>query len=198
MKILTVTGFKGGVGKSTTALHLAAFLSEHGATVLIDGDPNRTAIAWAEAGPGMPFDVVDERKAVRATTGKDYVVIDTPARPDSEDLKELAEGCDLLILPTTPDVVSLRPMLETAERLQGATYRMLLTIVPPKPSKEGETMRSELRGEGIPIFETMIRRAAGFQKAALAGVPVSALTGRDRQCWRDYQNSGNEVLELLR
>ena len=48
MKILTVTGYKGGVGKSTTAFHLAAFFSEIGETVLVDGDPNRTAIKWAE------------------------------------------------------------------------------------------------------------------------------------------------------
>jgi len=30
-------------------------------------------------------------------------IIDTPARPDSDDMKELAEGGDLLILPTKPD-----------------------------------------------------------------------------------------------
>jgi len=40
------------------------------------------------------------------------VVIDTPARPESDDLKELSKGCDLLILPTKPDIVSLEPMLE--------------------------------------------------------------------------------------
>jgi chromosome partitioning protein len=35
---------------------------------------------------------------MKAIAGKDYVIIDTPARPDSDELKELAEGCDLLIL----------------------------------------------------------------------------------------------------
>ena len=36
---------------------------------------------------------------MKTIAGKDYVVIDTPARPNSDDLKELAKGCDLLILP---------------------------------------------------------------------------------------------------
>lgn len=44
MKILTVTGYKGGVGKSVTAVHLATFFSELGKTVLVDGDPNRTVL----------------------------------------------------------------------------------------------------------------------------------------------------------
>lgn len=196
MKIVTVTGYKGGVGKSTTAIHVATYLSEHGDAVLVDGDPNRTSVNWSARG-SLPFDVADERKAMKAVQGRDFVVIDTPARPDSEDLKELADGCDLLILPTTPDVVSLEPMLETAAALGPATYRALLTIVPPKPSREGETMRDDLYGNGIPVFQAMVRRAAGFQKAALAGVPVRELTGRDRLGWLDYESVGREIMEIL-
>jgi len=196
MKILTVTGYKGGCGKSVTAIHLATFFSTLGDVVLVDGDPNRTAIAWGERG-NLPFIVADERKAMKIVQGRDYIVIDTPARPDSSDLKELAEGADLLILPTLPDVVSLEPMLQTASDLGHTAYRALLTIVPPKPSREGETMRDELKTNGIPVFETMIRRAAGFQKAALAGVPISELTGRDRLGWLDYESLGKEILEVL-
>jgi chromosome partitioning protein len=54
---------------------------------------------------------------MKSIGGNDYVVIDTPARPDTNDLQELATGCDLLILPTTPDVVSLEPMLQTGVKL---------------------------------------------------------------------------------
>ena len=180
-----------------TAIHLATFLSSFGDVVLVDGDPNRTAIAWSERGQ-LPFLVVDERKAMKAVQGKDFVVVDTPARPDSSDLKELASGADLLILPTLPDVVSLEPMLQTASDLEDASYMALLTIVPPKPSKKGEVMRDELRNNGVPVFNSMIRRAAGFQKAALAGVPINQLSGRDRLGWLDYEALGNEVLEVLK
>lgn len=196
MKILTVTGYKGGCGKSVTAIHIATFFSSLGDVVLVDGDPNRTAIAWGDRGK-LPFTVADERKAMKIVQGRDFVIIDTPARPDSSDLKELAEGADLLILPTLPDVVSLEPMLQTASDLGTATYRTLLTIVPPKPSKEGEVMRDDLKTNGIPVFDTMIRRAAGFQKAALLGVPIRDLTGRDRLGWLDYEALGKEILEVL-
>jgi len=171
MKIVTVTGYKEGVAKSTTSVHIATYFSDRGKTILVDSDPNRTALAWSQRGK-LPFTVADERQAMKMISGNDFVVIDTPARPDSSDLKELAKGCDLLVLPTISDVVSLEPMLKTASDLGDANYRALLAIVPPAPSKEGLAMRQELIKNGIPVFKSMIRRSVGFQKAAFEGVPV--------------------------
>jgi chromosome partitioning protein len=196
MKILTVTGYKGGVGKSVTAVHLATFFSERGKTVLVDGDPNRTAKNWNSRG-GLPFTVADERQAMMVVSGSNFVIIDTPARPNSDDLKELAKGCDLLILPTAPDVLSLQPMLETAQDLGDANYQALITIVPPYPSREGDVMKKDLKEGGVPVFETMIRRTAGFPKAALAGVPIRNLDdSRSKAAWADYQALGKEIMEM--
>ena len=45
--IVTVASNKGGVGKTTTAMHLAAYLQQFAPTLLIDNDPNRNSIGWA-------------------------------------------------------------------------------------------------------------------------------------------------------
>ena len=197
MKIITVTGYKGGVGKSTTAIHLATFFSEFGKTLLVDGDLNKTSLAWAARGE-FPFEVVNQHKAIKAISGKDYVVIDTPARPDSDELSDLADGCDLLILPTTPDVVSLDPMMQTARDLdEQVFYRVLITIVPPYPNKEGETMKQELQKADVPVFNTLIRRTTGYQQAAMKGVPIRDLkSGDQKKAWQDYKNLGKEIQEI--
>ncbi len=197
MKILTVASYKCGVGKSTTAVHLATFFSDKFKVLLIDGDVNRSCLEWGERGK-LPFTVADERKAVRLVPEHELIIIDTAARPGTDDLKELADQADLLVLPTIPDILSLNPMLQTAEALKGlradAQYRALITANPPSPNTDGKILRDDLCEAGIPVFTTMIRRSLGFGKAALSGVPIRDLKNtQQRLAWHDYENLGKEI-----
>jgi chromosome partitioning protein len=198
MKIITVTGYKGGVGKSTTALHLAGFFSGLGNTLLVDGDPNRTALEWAKKGK-LPFEVISTTQVARSVLGRDWVIFDTPARPEDGDLSEMASSCDLLILPTSPNIVSIRPMLATVAALGTAKYRILLTTVPPHPMKQGTLTQRELRELGYPVFDAMIRRSVLFERAGETGVVVRDLLKQPRseEAWADYTALGREVLEVL-
>ncbi len=59
-------------------------------------------------------------------------------------------------------------------------------------------MRTELLENGIPTFDSMIRRSASFQKAALSGVPVAAIKNSlGAGAASDYLSLGNEILEVL-
>ncbi len=195
--IATIAGFKGGVGKSTTAVHLAAYLNARAPTLLIDGDPNRSVTGWAKRG-ALPFQVIDERQAARYARDYRHIVIDTQARPGRDDLEALAEGCDLLVIPSTPDALALDALMLTATTLHelGAErFKVLLTIVPPKPSRDAEEARAAITAAGLPLFTGEVRRAAAFQKAALQGVVVSAIKdGRAAAAWDDYERIGTEVL----
>jgi len=198
--IVTVTSFKGGVGKTTTAIHLAAFLQGHAETLLIDADPNRSALNWASRGE-LPFPVIDEWHPDVLSGEFQHIVIDTQARPTQEDLATLAANCNLLVLPTTPDILALDALVLTVNYLQdiqSARYRILLTAIPPKPSKAEEEVRSLLAETHLPVFQQGIRRYAVFQKAAMDGVPVYAVkNSKAEAAWQDYEAVGHEIIKDL-
>jgi|688.fasta_scaffold99117_1 chromosome partitioning protein len=196
--IITVASFKGGVGKTTTAFHVAAFLNEQAKTLLIDGDPNRSVLGWAARGE-LPFKVIDERSAAMYARQYDHIVIDTEARPEYEDLKALADGCDLLILPTTPDALALDALTLTVDALKKlgtSKFKVLLTVVPPRPERDGEEAREALKEAGLPVFRADIRRFAAYKKAALAGVPVYKIKAANaKEAWEDYKAVGKEIVD---
>lgn len=198
LMIVTVASFKGGQAKTTTAVHLAALLNALKPTLLVDGDPNRSATSWHKR-KGFPFKVVDEKQAVRFSKDFEHIVIDTQARPTEEDLRELSEGCDLLIVPLTPDAMSLDTLFLLTDILgkdkAESKLRILLTIVPPRPAKDGEEVLATLAEAKLPTFRTFIRRYKAFQKAALEGVLVNEVDDAHAQdAWSDYVNVSKELL----
>ena len=194
--IITVAAFKGGVGKSITALHLATYLQTKADTLLVDGDLNRSALHWSNRG-SLPFKVADEDDGISLAALYEHIVIDTPTKPSLEELKSIARGCDLIIIPTTPDAIALAATMQMVGLLikLKANYRILLTIIPPNPNKSGEEAKLAFKNAKVPIFKTGIKRLAVFQRAALEGVPVNAVDDAYAQvAWRCYAEVGKEIL----
>lgn len=196
--ILTITSYKGGVGKTTSAVHLAAYLQTLAPTLLLDGDQTKNATAWSQRGKGFPFRVAGIDQAAKLARDFEHIVIDTGQRPSFDDLKAAAEGCDLLVIPAVPaslDTDGLGQTIRALQQIGTGAYRVLLTKVPPPPEKEAAELREFLTGLSVPMFNAEVPELKAFKKAASAGQIVNQTSDRNAaRAWQAYAAAGKEIL----
>jgi chromosome partitioning protein len=198
--IVTLLSVKGGVGKSTSAIHIAAYLQSLAPTLLVDGDGIRSATKWSQrgSGNGLPFKVVSYAELAREAPKYQHIVIDTEGNPSDDDFRDATKGSDLVIIPAVPESVATDGLTETLSKLhdqRSTNFRVLLTMVPPKPRTEGHALRAMLIEQDIPVFRGEIPRLAAFEKAAADGIPVGAVQN-DRnaaRAWAAYVTVGEEI-----
>ena len=123
MPIYSLLSLKGGVGKTTSTMHLAACSQEAGAkTTVIDADDERSAMRWASFA-ALPFDVVagerdrlaQQARALEATG--ETVLIDTPPN-NREILSRAAMVSSSVIVPLIPTGLDVDRMMPTLELLR--------------------------------------------------------------------------------
>jgi chromosome partitioning protein len=193
--IITVASHKGGVAKTTTAVHLAAYFQTLGPTILFDGDQTKNATAWSQRGQGFPFKVASIDHAAKLARDFAHIVIDTGQRPSDDDLIAAAEGCDLLVIPAVPSALDTDGLSQTIRALPAtAVYRVLLAKVAPDAAKDAAELRAILKDIKAPVFKTEIPRLKAFEKAAGAGLLVNQTDDqRAARAWAAYVAAGKEI-----
>lgn len=205
---IVVLSRKGGVGKSTTAIHLGGYLAEvsdgEDDVLLVDTDPSRNALRWAKRGR-LPFRVVGEDEVdanPRMAREARHLIVDMRGSPSAGEIEDAMRLAEAMVIPIMPSGLALDTLLQTRRDLRRLgredRYRVLLTAVPPWPYRRGPLARAQLEELGIPLFGGEIRRLEAFEAAADEGVLVRDLPDRRaKKGWEDYVRVGEEVVEWV-
>jgi chromosome partitioning protein len=203
-KVIAVVNGKGGVGKTTTAVNLAAVLAEKHDVLLVDADPQGSATWWVERSEqGMSFDLSQENdpnvlKYLHQSTQYQLIVVDTPPALRSEALRTVIGLADYLVLPTPPAPMDLTALIETVRSavmpLQVA-HRVLLTKVDSRSLKETLEAQSTLLELGIPACHAFVRNYKAHERSVLEGVAITEWKGKNaKEAQSDYRRVAEELL----
>lgn len=190
MKIIGVVGRKGGSGKTTVAVHLAAILAAGGRrVVLVDADQQGSAHHWAEPGQ-LPMAVehlpLESANQVRAWSNHirnikaDFVVLDSPPHLDAA-LGGVIGLCDVAVIPCGPSGMDLLATMETvtlAREIRDARKpkRPALVLVPNRTDRRtqsGKELPKALKDMGEAVAPE-IRARMAFADAFNTGQWVGA------------------------
>lgn len=206
--IYAVVNTKGGVGKTTTAVHLATMLSRHGKTLLIDGDPQASAASWAAwrrdnpAYTPSPTTVCLAGKAI-LTEGKQLaggfqdVVIDAGGR-DSVGLRSallLAQRAIVPVGASNLDAAAMTDLLTVVELARDFNpdldVLVLLTRIDPR-TKDAAEMIEFLVEQKLNVLPSRICERVAFRRAIGEGATVGEL-GKDQTAISEIESFFKEV-----
>lgn len=186
--IIVFASPKGGAGKSTLCLALAAAMSKRGACVhVLDVDQNQTLFGWYRRHEpnikglvvtAIPQDTFVPSLERMSTSQNDFLLIDVAGTADRAMLLAAA-AADLIITParlSEPDIEQATRLLAEVEGMtrrfgKRIPHQILVNDVESLNPHYQRHMLSEITRLNLPRFETLIHKRAPYREAFMTGKP---------------------------
>jgi chromosome partitioning protein len=205
--LIVCANSKGGVGKSTLAVHLAVWLFDRGfKTALLDTDKQRSSSVWiAEAEPEIAVEIAATHKecilkAQQLRQTHDFLIGDAPG--GIADLsRTLLILADLALLPISPSILDVRSVVEATEVLREAQGinggrpegRLVLNKM-----KSRDVISRDLKEDapelGLSVVNAVIRDLQALRDAPLQGAVVGRFGRKGKQAAADVDAVFEELL----
>jgi chromosome partitioning protein len=185
--IFAVANTKGGVGKTTTAVHFAAWLSYRGKTLLIDTDKQATAGSWSSWRRDNDLShnpdtvlllndmVAKEGRAL--AKGYDYVVIDAGGK-DNQGMRYAMLIADKVIVPMSHSNFDSAAWTDMAEIIEGArinnpnlAVQVFMSRIDTR-RRPPQDLRDYLAEQQVSVADTQIPERAAILAATDQGMAV--------------------------
>lgn len=207
--VISFLNQKGGVGKSTLAINVAACLSLlQQKVLLIDADKQGTASTWAGLRAESIFQTVSmarenmARDALKLAADFTFTIIDGP--PQAETIsRSCIVASDLVVVPIEPGGASrwssdltVRQLVE-AQELKPKLKCGLVVSRKIGGTVLGRDARIMAADAGIPMFKTEIEQRIAYAEALTMGKTIFEWTSRSAAI-AEIQSLTNELLEVFR
>jgi chromosome partitioning protein len=160
---IVVSNVKGGVGKTTTTVYLAAIALERGfgPVVVVDADRQASSAEWLEARPVEGIDLQEapsERTVARAMERHEgLAVVDTPPG-DERIVRAALERADAVVIPTRAGGVEFSRVVATLEMVGDETPRGVVICAARLGTNDLEQTVEWWTGQRVPIWGVVPER----------------------------------------
>ena len=206
---IAVANQKGGTGKTTLALNLAAGLHRRGSTLVLDADPQASISQWAAMGDAnghLPVvqavaqDDVPARIA-QGTHAHHYVVIDCPPTLQTATVGDVLHSVDVLLVPIQPSPVDLWASVDITAAVRTARQRnprlKAFVVLNQMDSRNALSrfMHEALAELEFPTLRAGLGRRAAYRSAAVEGTSVYGLGHRGKAAAHEVEALIEELLQ---